>query len=515
MVNVVVVDDEERIRQGLAKLVAQAGEDVRVTGIFAGGQELLAHIDEIEVDLVITDIKMPVMNGLELIEKLQKREPSPRMAIISGFDEFSYARQALRFGVEDYLLKPVDKEELAGLIRKVAQGIERSKESELSEEEDRLKLLLFNETESLPEHLRLEACRRLDGTETFREAYGVLIVRGAPSSDSETASPTPEDAIFDWLQKRVLLRLGGRTVAIVPIGEAEHADRIRELGQTLLQRLPVGFEGRVGGSDVFRGSAWLREAYRQAEIAMEHAWYENGRRAFADYARAARKLNANAVKPLLVLLDGEFQAEMAASNYKRAQDSVHRWFDGCMALAPAWNELRDGCETVLALIGKHRADRAGDAAAFREASPAGHHSTSLHPEHFPNKEAFAAFFIGEADKLFMKLQESTQGNRVVDTVKQYIQRNFAAELELNRLAEEVFLTPSYLSKLFKTETGETITDYLISVRIDRAKEWLRDKNALKTYEVGENVGYPDPAYFNKVFKKVVGCTPKEFKDRVR
>ncbi|EXX86453.1 hypothetical protein BG53_06185 [Paenibacillus darwinianus] len=79
----------------------------------------------------------------------------------------------------------------------------------------------------------------------------------------------------------------------------------------------------------------------------------------------------------------------------------------------------------------------------------------------------------------------------------------------------MFLTPSYLSKLFKTETGKTITDYMIAVRMERAKALLREQQGWKTYEVGEKVGYSDPAYFNKVFKRVVGCTPKEFRERVR
>jgi len=108
MVNIVVVDDEERIRQGLAKLITLAGSEFQVTGIFAGGQDLLSTIDQLSVDLVITDIKMPMMNGLELIEKLQLRYPKIKCAIISGFDDFAYARQALRYGVEEYLLKPVD-----------------------------------------------------------------------------------------------------------------------------------------------------------------------------------------------------------------------------------------------------------------------------------------------------------------------------------------------------------------------------------------------------------------------
>ncbi|QJD82041.1 response regulator transcription factor [Cohnella herbarum] len=500
MVNIVVVDDEERIRKGLAKLITQAGREFHVTGIFAGAQELLAGIDAISVDLVITDIKMPVMNGLELIEKLQARYPGLKLAIISGFDDFIFARQALRFGVQDYLLKPVDKAELAKMLYQVRDKLEQEYAMIKENQDERLKLLLFNDAESLPKHIRLEACRQLEQWPLFQDAYAVFVLRGNPRMSHEQMS----SVTAAWLPKSVLLEWDERMILIVGIHNSEHADRVRELGQTLLHRLPVNQEARIGGSDVFRGTTWLREAFRQGDQAMQQAWYDAGKRAFSDYARKSRK--PHSIKHLLVLLDSEFQEEMALSDYVKAQEAVQRWFRQCIALMPGWNELREGCETVLALIGRYMPEQRNEQEE---------RSVSCEPGHYGNKEIFSSYFLGEVDKLFVLLRQSRQENRVVETVKQYIHQHFSEELELNKLAEEVYLTPSYLSKLFKTETGETITDFLISVRIDRAKDWLREKNALKTYEVGERVGYADPAYFNKVFKKVVGCTPKEFKDRVR
>jgi two-component system response regulator YesN len=503
LVNIVVVDDEERIRRGLAKLITQAGIEFNITGIFSGAQELLSKIEGLSVDLVITDIKMPVMNGLELIEKLQIRYPKLKVAIVSGFDDFAFARQALRFGVEEYLLKPVDKAELEQLLHKVRIKLEHEKLQESVTQDDQIKLLLFNDTETLPKHLRLEACRELELTPQFQEPYALFVLRGFPQLTLEQMAA----ATSGWLSKWKMLEWDDRIVLIVGINSSEHADRVRELGQTLLHRLPAAYEGRLGGSDVFQGTTWLREAYRQGDYALQHAWYDTGKRAFADYARISRKISS--LTHLFVLLDSEFKDEMSVSEYKRAQDAVHRWFKACMILMPNWSELQEGCETVLALIRRYRPERGGGQQLDTERIPA------CEPEKYADKESFMSFFLGEVDKQFHQLQENRQENRVIETVKQYIHQHFAEELELNRLAEEVFLTPSYLSKLFKTETGETITDFLISVRIDRAKDWLREKNALKTYEVGEKVGYADPAYFNKVFKKVVGCTPKKFKGRVR
>jgi two-component system response regulator YesN len=503
MVNIVVVDDEERIRKGLAKLITQAGSEFNITGIFSGAQELLSKIEELPVDLVITDIKMPMMNGLELIETLQYRYPNIKVAIVSGFDDFTFARQALRFGVEEYLLKPVDKVELEQLLHKVRVKLELEKLQESVTQDDQIKLLLFNDTETLPKHLRLEACRELELKPQFQEPFAVFVLRGKPQLTLEQM----EAVTSGWLSKWKMLEWNDRIVLIVGINSSEHADRVKELGQTLLHRLPVVYEGRLGCSDVFQGTTWLRKAYRQGDYALQHAWYDTGKRAFADYARISSKNSS--LTHLFVLLDSEFKIEMSVSDYKRAQDAVHLWFRECITLMPNWSELQEGCETVLALIRRYSPEHGSGQEITAE------RISACEPEKYTDKETFMSFFLGEVDRQFHKLQETRQESRVIETVKQYIHQHFAEELELNRLAEEVFLTPSYLSKLFKTETGETITDFLISVRIDRAKDWLREKNALKTYEVGEKVGYADPAYFNKVFKKVVGCTPKEFKDRVR
>lgn len=506
MVNIVVVDDEERIRQGLAKLISQSGEQFRVTGVFASGFELLEQLDqqELQAELVITDIKMPKMNGLELIERLKERAPHLKIAIVSGFDDFKFARQALRYGVEEYLLKPVDKGELQQLLRKVEGSLAQEREKEHAMQEDRLGLLLFNEAELLPKQLRDEAGKALELSPLFSDPYAVYIIRGNLPESPETMLET---AVSGWLRKWKLMAGEDGYALIVGMNSADHAERVSEIGQTLLHRLPPSFEGRMGGSDVFRGASWLREAYRQAELAIQHAWYGTGRRVFADYSRLPRRQHS--VTHLLVLLDREFQETMTLSDFDRAQELIAKWFKSCKEDTLPWAELREGCETVLAFIHRYVDVKSGDTTPLQSRIKA------CFPHKFPDFGAFSKFFLGEVEELFRALQESRQENRVIETVKAYIVQHYTEELELNRLAEEVYLTPSYLSKLFKTETGETITDFLISVRIDRAKEMFRDRSSLKTYEIGEKVGYGDPAYFNKVFKKVVGCTPKEYRDRVR
>jgi two-component system response regulator YesN len=504
MVKVALVDDEERIRLGLAKLIAQAGSEYEVAGVYASGQELLADLDRIEADLLITDIKMPNMNGLDLIEKLRVLRPKWRLAVLSGFDDFSFARTALRLGVEDYLLKPVDTEELAQLLNKVKISLQKEQERESIRREDHLRLLMFSEPDTVPPHLREEASRELAGTALFQDHFAVFVVHGIrPGLLQEVCS-----AASAWHREWTAEPWDAGLVALIAaIKEGDDAYTVSELGQTLLQRLPAGFRGRIGAGDVFRGAKWLREAYRQALAAVQHGWYSEGNAVFESYAQLPRSADQSMPAHPVILLTRDFREAVAMQDDARALASLRQWLEDLMRRKPSWAELKSGCETVLAFVKSGKTEGAG-----QRTEP---DSGFLEPQRYPDKESFAASFLKAVEEAFRSIRADKQENRVVETVKAYIQQHYAEELELSRLAEMVYLTPSYLSKLFRTETGETITDYLISVRMDRAKALLRDEHALKTYEVGEKVGYADPAYFNKIFKKVVGCTPKEFRERVR
>jgi two-component system response regulator YesN len=119
----------------------------------------------------------------------------------------------------------------------------------------------------------------------------------------------------------------------------------------------------------------------------------------------------------------------------------------------------------------------------------------------------------EAGKEGGDAQRNEADSRVVSLIKDYIEEEFRKEIGLSELADRVFLNPQYISQLFKKQTGQTITDYLLQVRIDKAKEILKYNLELKVYEVGELVGYSDPVYFNRLFKKMTGMTPKEFKEK--
>ncbi|WP_261306314.1 response regulator transcription factor [Paenibacillus andongensis] len=242
-----IVDDEEIIRLGIAKILNKSELSVQIVGLFANGHEAYMEMNRLqssELDILITDIKMPKMDGLRLIEKAKERFPELYVIVISGFNEFEYARQAMKFGVTDYLLKPLDKYDLFQALTQISRSLD---------------------------------------------------------------------------------------------GDGSEDDLTREEGES---------------------------------------------------------------------------------------------------------------------------------------------------KHY-----------------------------VVEKIKQILDKEFDKTFDLDKIAERVELSPSYVSKLFRQETSLTITDYLISVRLDKAKQFLIDYPQLKNYEISSMLGYSDPVYFNKLFKKMVGLTPKEYKEK--
>jgi two-component system response regulator YesN len=505
MLDIAVVDDEERIRLGLAKLIAQADADCRVVGAFESGRELLEQLDRISPDLVITDIKMPQMSGLQLIERVQAARPGIKFAIVSGFDDFDFARQAIRLGVEEYLLKPVSMPDLVQLLARVREKVGQENGLPTPAEMECLRTLLGGGAHPADEARQREAERELERSGLFRGHYAAMALLCAPALSADEL----RGLASAWNREfRLVPRELGCFMLVAAIGEGDDAGTPKELAMALLMRLPAGARARLGISGVVQGSAWLQDSWRRAEAAMQRAWYEPGSRAIGE-AESGGEKRGDGLHALYRMVDGELRPALQTLDTGRAEAAVCAWLREAASRKLAWDSLAEACSAIAAAV-------RGEWLKRRPSAPDGEDEPlPLSPQRYPDWTAFSAALTRSLGRMLDRIREAQPHNRPVETVKAYIREHYAEELELHRLAEKVYLTPSYLSKLFKTETGETITDYIISVRIERAKEMLRGDPRLKTYEAGERVGYPDPAYFNKLFKKVVGMTPREYRERVR
>jgi len=501
MLNIAVVDDEERIRLGLGKLIEDAGAQYRVVGTFAGGQELLKQWQELQPDLVITDIKMPQMSGLQLMAEIKQMACHTKVVVLSGYNDFEYARTAMRQGALEYLLKPVNMKELLRMLENVHELVKGEQKERKLDSDDLVGFLFGSDQRTMPEHLYEEVCDRLDQQAMFRGYYAVILLRTIPEVTEEKLLALTAA----WgTERKIIGSEGGRQAILVSITESGHANIAREWAAMLQQQLPAGTSAKIGISGVFSGSRWLPQAHREAASVLEQAWYSEERRCCGGEGVAA--IQREERYRLVRSLDKQLLPALRAGEYSRIPEALTTWLKETASLQPGWAELREVClalESYVAEEMKQRGIEAGDV------------EWNLEPGNSENWRVFAGQLRSAVELAAGLLNQGKSEHRAVETIKGYIQQHYTEELELQHLADLVYLTPSYLSKLFKTETGETITDYCIAVRIEHAKRLLKEDHGLKTYMVGERVGYPDPAYFNKVFKKMTGKTPKEYRDFVR
>ncbi|MCD1258960.1 response regulator [Paenibacillus athensensis] len=502
MLRIVITDDEERIRQGLAKMITSAGEDYRIVGLFASGPELLERLDELEFDLLITDIKMPAMNGIRLVELLHERRPELRAAIVSGFSDFEYARQAIRLGAVDYLIKPIDKEELYRLLAKLRLELADARRRDRDRLREALRAALAQGAEG-PARQRLAALLPAQPL-----SYGCAVIR---SEAPLAALPELDLAAFqaDFLE---LAALTTHELCVVYGLEARHPqERLVPLGRLLAERVMDALPGTlaagiaVGATGADDWPACCREAQR----ASRRALYSPAR---TDIAVAAETAEKSMLADVHARIDKELRQEAQVLDATKLLGSLRELFRDLALLQPELDDIAACCDKIVYMLQREIAEfPAALARRYDEGDWLAELKLGL------RLRTIEARFASMIQELLADVREERErsGSRVIEKVKRMIEEEYNRDIELGRLAERVFLTPSYLSKLFKSETGETLTDYLIGIRMSRAKQLLKEHAEMKTYEVGERVGYSDPAYFNKIFKKMVGVTPKEFKDQAR
>lgn len=395
---ILIADDEPKIRNGLAAAVDWEALGMAVVGLARDGEDALQIAAEALPDICLVDICMPIVNGIELIEQLKQTSPAMLPIIITGHDEFEYAQQAVKLKVFDYILKPVNEEELFQILQKAKAELETAREREA-----RYRLAEQQLQKNLP---------------ALRQRL-----------------------VADWLE-------GQLTVEEF----REESDFYR-----------IQLEGAVG----------LLMIQSPGLPVINHLYDEK-----------ERQLLLFALTDLLEEALAAFRPHVALRNPE----------DNLVALATvrdrkSWEALQPALQTKAARIaGREVAvlqdwvpgGTAGVCAAYREMQK------SLRREHcLP----------------------------IIQKVKDLIAANYHdPELGLHKIAAAMQVSLSYLSKLFKQETGQSFTDYLIKIRIREAMQRMNQPQ-LKVYEIAEQVGYGSQHYFCAAFKKVLGVTPTEYRQK--
>lgn len=521
MYRAIIADDEIHILRLVKRFVES--EHVAVTGEASDGMSAYRMTLEQKPDILITDIRMPGYDGIEMIRRLREDMPELNIIIISGYRDFSYAQEAIRYGAIEYLLKPIDEDELAAALRKAEKRIEDSRQtmktlSETSKalESTRLADFLFDE------HGGPEGGgpgRMPDFLSGGGQFYFAMILK-IDNGDMLSSFENQRQEMCESLTQKIaaILSKNGwsqrhfyRNNRVYIIGAAERDEplsgsAIKEL-RTLLraESYKYGFlKFSASAGQVLRGAEGLKRSLAEAERGLFTRFYQPGESLFGPW-------NA----PLSPAKDGSCSLSHER-NLKRVTESMD-----AEKLPLAFEALRRDVQSrVLDAEGLYTLALR----LVRELSAEAPYSSDGDVPGTPPKavldrldnctstEALLAVlenFVSEKITAMKDYQERKM-SRPIHLAQEYIHRNTDRPITLEEVAGEVHVNPNYLSSLFKQKTGVGFSDYVTSVKLEKAKELLRS-SFLSVGEIAAAVGYSDSKRFSKMFIRNMGIRPTEYR----
>ncbi|WNS43713.1 response regulator transcription factor [Paenibacillus sp. MMS20-IR301] len=531
MWKVVIIDDDFQVVRGLRKVIPWAELDAEFAGEAIDGEAGLKLIAEVNPDIVLTDIYMPVMNGIQMIEQLKAGGFAGRFVILSGYNDFEYARTALRLGVDDYLTKPVTVEQIRSVL---SETIEKLEETYLQRLElgsapspERREALCLEEWlagelngwgQSSAVSVPPELLRERKFTVLIMEVLWTERIRSISLADwslfkfavsniaSEVFSREWPEFCFVWL-------FGNHAALLLPSpvhqAEAEIVQAAGRLGELMVGSMKtyLGLEVRFGTGEVKSGWSGIKASGEEAMQRM--------------FAKQPQQGPSG---------DGDTAGEASGSGPAERAGEMPLLTDYYQSMTKALREDRD--DEVMQLIRlylQHRQPAQPDPVSFRML--AAEVWTMLHNimlmAGLPGRSDEEGLALRELSELteLPKIEDwletqirslrraqapaiQEKHRKAVQFMTEYIHKHYAEDITLEVLASQLYISKNYLNQLFKKVTGETFTNYVIRVRIEKAKALLLEGNHL-IYEVSEMVGYQNVPYFSTLFKKYCGVSPSE------
>ncbi len=538
MLGVIVVDDEVLVRVGLRTTIPWESLGCRLLGDAGNGADGLRLVEEMEPDIVITDVKMPVMDGLEMIRRCRAAKHRPRFIILSSYDEFPLVGEAMRLGAEDYLIKlELDERGLGRVIgavgEKIAAEAEESRQRQAQDAQARatreaarkelFARLVDRAFATSREMEEAAACVGIDA-KAGRVACGLIRVdeiaheeRYASPEDRAVLDANLEGLIAemasDLLSAHVFRRREGVFVlaAFFEDGVAadEAAERMREAGERSLAALRtyVNASATAGFSNVHEGLGALGDAFAEAAAASEQGFFLGPGRVILYRevrARPARCGGIDAAAHLEQLQDAlEYCDEQRvgrafdaiAAALKRPDVGREQAYDFCCQVAYKLREIAAGQEglwlrDLLELIGLQ-----GDITSRRTLRA-------------------LLDWVGLVRRgVAQAVREAGSPHALmIRKAKKYVRDHLSREVTLGEVAKMLGVNHCHLSTLFKQEAGEGFSEYAARVKIDEARRLLAT-GRYRVYEVADMLGYGSPYYFSRVLKKVAATTPSAFVQR--
>ncbi len=528
LIKVFITEDESVVREGLRDIIPWEKHGFEFVGDAPDGEMALPLIRKLKPDVLITDIKMPFMDGLSLSNIVSRELPDTKIIIISGYSDFEYARQAIELNVDQYLLKPITKASMIKALELTRQKIEDEQEQKdyLRRYEQEIKKF-----ESFSRRAFFE--KLVEGSMSVQQIYeqadelslnlnadGYNFVIFTVQAVNESTYSEPSAVVLDGLLNYflrypdyILFRCNLLSYAVLIMGDADNLDELTRRSVDIIQcrceasDVPLNWYVAVG-TPTYRLSG-LPQCYADTNHVLAYRHIMPARHIFsADMLKSERDetaaqtidiIDPDKIDPMVIrsFIQNGMAEETEAfvqeylDNFGGAENSVI--FRHYLIM-----NARINAELVLQEVGCSKED-------FVRQLPCAEINMPV-----DDLKGYLVQVLRTAIEL-RDLEVQRQSSDIIDSAIRYIDKNYTSEsISLNSVAQAINISANYLSALFSQKMGVSFVEYLTQKRMARAKQLLR-QSSKRSGEIAYEVGYKDPRYFSFVFKKTQGCTPRSYR----
>lgn len=506
MLKILLVDDERQEREGIRFLIEKYGFPLEIAEA-TNGKTALEYIKSQKVDILFTDISMPYMDGLELAKRTNEYDPSIAIIIFSAYSEFEYAKKACQANAMNYLLKPIELDEFQEVMKKVINVCNERKvwnqKRELLEKADKTmllyKMVVCKESiEEIVENLKTYNVVLQDkhilffsvetGTGYFERRIETFnkILRKRIQMNYEYINIYPNQAyILLYKNSKFLLNEIETTIKNI------YQDMLFDNEEIVSIIVGECFSGIGKISEEIEKIEKLREEIFSCFSGIQYL--KNMNHQYQQKIEEAARIKEDIFKSI---------KEKKMSAVKLQLDNYMKWVENEKSFSMFYTKyiLLDIIKALYEAYGIYNSN------VIYETS-----DKIMKCNLVKDMQEILSEILLNIEK--STEHSSEEENVIVRELESIIMNEYMHDLSLEELSERVFLSPAYISYIFKMETGENIVKYLMNFRMKKAKEML-EKSGMKIVEIGKACGYPNQSYFNRLFKNMFGMTPKQYRENL-
>ncbi len=538
MFKVLIIDDEPIIRKGLKNIINWQNYGCEVCGEAADGHDGKGLIEDLRPDIIITDIKMPETDGLTMLREIKSTVPDSKIIILTGHRDFDYVHEALKVGAFDFLLKPSKIEELTAVIGRAVKELKFRRER--TEELEKLNELFLQNISVLREKLLYDIIYEINTNEEdiiqklelfeieSGKFYMMIVHNDSEESENNDISQydrrlyqfgiinTFKEVFSDKFKvTQITLDNFGIAFLVMPIDNNASAPELINKKCAYLQEIISNcFSCIITIAISSEGIEFteLPQKFNECREALEHKFYigSNSIIFHSDVNTFFKYDDHSMLEKLQKALIEGVKSGNESSVKERLKDinSYFKKIDPKKA-----NFIKNFCWNTISSINNIRISLL-DKEGGRKQEHSELNGLFGLIEGCDNVQDLYTLLDKSARSVAQKV--NSYNNKSIKLVMRkavdFLRAHYHEQITLNEVAEHTFVSTYYISRMFKRETGKNFVDYLNDIRINKAKELLKDVR-LKTYEVAEKVGIPDAHYFSRLFKKHEGLTPTEFREQ--